>query len=184
MKKVIKEIKYIIKNKGYYIKHECKENGHRFNILNNNDVVSTVEIYISMENIIKVKEVKEEPLQKEVQKKVKEETEEIVFYITWVSTVVKYRGQKLALLLLIYSICYLKTEPKFSNIDYVKLDDTSDRSNILLPNMFNLLGFEFQEDTEISVNNTIISSGPEKQLLLDDEFINRLILLGVTMVKR
>jgi ribosomal protein S18 acetylase RimI-like enzyme len=93
--------------------------------------------------------------------------------IGWLSTEPAYKGQGLALLLLIYSICYLKQQ--LPDIDYVTLDDDSDRSDKIEKNIYDSLGFAFRDDVQIDISNTkkLNLSGPEKQLLLDGEFIRR-----------
>jgi len=91
--------------------------------------------------------------------------------IGWLSTEPAYKGQGLALLLLIYSICYLKQQ--LPDIDYVTLDDDSDRSDKIEKNIYDSLGFVFRDDVQIDISNTkkLNLSGPEKQLLLDGDFI-------------
>jgi ribosomal protein S18 acetylase RimI-like enzyme len=91
--------------------------------------------------------------------------------IGWLSTEPAYKGKGLALLLLIYSICYLKQQ--LPDIDYVTLDDDSDRSDKIEKNIYDSLGFVFRDDVQIDISNTkkLNLSGPEKQLLLDGEFI-------------
>jgi ribosomal protein S18 acetylase RimI-like enzyme len=93
--------------------------------------------------------------------------------IAWLSTEPAYKGQGLALLLLIYSICYLKQQ--LPDIDYVTLDDDSDRSDKIEKNIYDSLGFAFRDNVQIDVSSTkkLNLSGPEKQLLLDGEFIRR-----------
>jgi len=91
--------------------------------------------------------------------------------IAWLSTEPAYKGQGLALLLLIYSICYLKQQ--LPDINYVTLDDDSDRNDVIDKNIYDTLGFVFKGDIQIDVSSTkkLTLSGPEKQLLLDGEFI-------------
>ena len=91
--------------------------------------------------------------------------------IGWLSTEPAYKGKGLALLLLIYSICYLKQQ--LPDIDYVTLDDDSDRNDKIEKNIYDTLGFVFKGDIQIDVSSTkkLTLSGPEKQLLLDGEFI-------------
>lgn len=89
------------------------------------------------------------------------------------STEPPYKGQGLALLLLIYSICYLKQQ--LPDINYVTLDDDSDRNIVIEKNIYDSLGFAFRGDIHMDISSTkkIGLSGPEKQLLLDGEFIRR-----------
>lgn len=93
--------------------------------------------------------------------------------IAWLSTEPPYKGQGLALLLIIYGICYLKQQ--LPDINYVTLDDDSDRSDVIEKNIYDTLGFVFRDSIAIDISNTkkIGLSGPEKQLLLDGEFIRR-----------
>ena len=66
---------------------------------------------------------------------------------------------------------YLKQ--RFTNINYVKLDDDSDKSLHMKQNVYNKLGFVFQPPIELDMfKDILIISGPEKQLQLDNNFIN------------
>ena len=93
--------------------------------------------------------------------------------IAWLSTEQPYQGQGLALLLIIYSICYLKQQ--LPDINYITLDDDSDRNDKIEKNIYDSLGFAFRDDVQMDISNTkkLNLSGPEKQLLLDVEFIRR-----------
>ena len=93
--------------------------------------------------------------------------------IGWLSTEPSYQGQGLALLLIIYSICYLKQQ--LPDINYITLDDDSDRNDKIEKNIYDSLGFAFRDDVQMDISNTkkLNLSGPEKQLLLDVEFIRR-----------
>ena len=104
--------------------------------------------------------------------------------IAWLSTEPAYKGQGLALLLLIYSICYLKQQ--LPDINYITLDDDSDRSDKMEKNIYDSLGFVFRDDIQMDISNTkkLNLSGPEKQLLLNDEFIRRANLQLDTKFKR
>ena len=94
-----------------------------------------------------------------------------VFNITWLITLPKYQGQKLALLILIYSICYLKT--KHVNTKYVTLDDDSDNNLQIKNNIYNKIGLVQRDHLSLISKNILKIFGPEKQLLLDEEFIRR-----------
>jgi len=94
-----------------------------------------------------------------------------VFNITWLITLPEYQGQKLALLILIYSICYLKT--KHVNIIYVTLDDDSDNNFQIKKNIYNKIGFVYRDHLSLTSKNTLKIYGPEKQLLLDENFKRR-----------
>ena len=104
--------------------------------------------------------------------------------IGWLSTEPSYKGKGLALLLLIYSICYLKQQ--LPDINYITLDDDSDRSDKMEKNIYDSLGFVFRDDIQMDISNTkkLNLSGPEKQLLLNDEFIRRANLQLDTKFKR
>ena len=91
-----------------------------------------------------------------------------VFNITWLITLPKYQGQKLALLILIYSICYLKT--KHVNTKYVTLDDDSDNNLQIKNNIYNKIGFVQRDHLSLISKNRLKIDGPEKQLLLDENF--------------
>lgn len=91
-----------------------------------------------------------------------------VFNITWLITLPKYQGQKLALLILIYSICYLKT--KHVNTKYVTLDDDSDNNFQIKKNIYNKIGFVNRDHVSLISKNTLKIYGPEKQLSLDENF--------------
>jgi hypothetical protein len=94
-----------------------------------------------------------------------------VFNITWLFTSEEYKGQKLALLMLIYSICYLKHI--HLNTNYVTLDDDSDNSCKIKNNLYNKIGFVYRDFQSLASYNTLKMSGPEKQILLNREFIQR-----------
>ena len=102
-----------------------------------------------------------------------------VFNITWLFTSQEYQKQKLALLILIYSICYLKI--KHVNTKYVTLDDDSENSLKIKNNIYNKTGFVLRDHLSFASHNLLNISGPEKQLLLDEEFIRRAnkILSGI-----
>ena len=93
--------------------------------------------------------------------------------IAWLSTEPAYKGQGLALLLLIYSICYLKQQ--LPDINYVTLDDDSNRNDKIDKNIYDSLGFAFRDEIQMDISKTkqLKLSGPEKQLLLSDEFIRQ-----------
>lgn len=94
-----------------------------------------------------------------------------VFNITWLITLPKYQGQKLALLILIYSICYLKT--RHVNTKYVTLDDDSDNNFQIKKNIYNKIGFVYRDHLSLTSKNTLKIYGPEKQLSLDENFKER-----------
>ena len=77
----------------------------------------------------------------------------------------------MALLILIYGICHLKTQ--FPDITYVMVDDDSARSDYIENNIYHSLGFSFRDTIEMDMEKpkTLIMSGPDKQLLLDEKFI-------------
>ena len=96
-----------------------------------------------------------------------------LFHINWMSTDPKYTGQNLASLIIIYGICNLKQ--KFPEINYVTLDDDSARSSYIEKNVYTSLGFTFRDTIEMDIERPkrLKMSGPEKQLLLDDNFIEK-----------
>jgi len=93
--------------------------------------------------------------------------------IGWLSTDPDYQGQGLALLLIIYSICYLKQQLPY--INYVTLDDDSNRSNIIEKNIYDTLGFAFRDNIRMDISHTkkLDLTSPTKQLLFSSEFIRR-----------
>jgi hypothetical protein len=102
-----------------------------------------------------------------------------------VSTDPKYSGQNLASLIIIYGICNLKQ--KFPEINYVTLDDDSARSSYIEKNVYTSLGFTFRDTIEMDMERPkrLKMSGPEKQLLLDDNFIeNAKNKIGIVGGKR
>ena len=76
-------------------------------------------------------------------------------------------------MIIIYGICNLKQ--KFTEINYVTLDDDSARSNSIEKNVYTSLGFTFRDTIEMDMERPkrLKMSGPEKQLLLDDNFIEK-----------
>ena len=96
-----------------------------------------------------------------------------VLHVNSVSTEDDYRGQKLALLIIIYGICYMKQ--KNPDISYVTLDDDSDRNTHIGKNIYDSLGFDYRYPTEMDMTKKrkLIIHEAEKQLLLDDLFIHK-----------
>lgn len=91
-----------------------------------------------------------------------------VINITSLFTEEAYKGKKLASLILIYAICYLKL---FLDIKYFTLDDDSD-NNDKIKNIYNSIGFSPIGHVELmNFNNKLKTFGPEKQLLLNDTFL-------------
>ena len=156
-------VENIITNKGYRLQTEQDDNGtYIFNIYDNEIQISNLQIVNSTGTII-------QGITRESNKNQLEDVP--LFRINWVSTNPKYTGQNLASLIIIYSICYLKQ--RFTNINYVKLDDDSDKSLHMKQNVYNKLGFVFQPPIELDMfKDILIISGPEKQLQLDNNFIN------------
>lgn len=159
---LLERVQSIITGKGYKIESNLLGEEYTFNIKDNDVIASNIRIYKTDGNITIGKT------------RTRQESEEQnIFKITWIDTTEKYRGQGLALLLLIYGICYLKND--FPYVSYVTLDDDSDRSDKLESNIYGSLGFEFQGliSLDITKRNKLNLSGPEKQLLLDENFIRK-----------
>ena len=159
---LLERVQSIITGKGYKIESNLLGEEYTFNIKDNDVIASNIRIYKTDGNIITGKT------------RTRQELEEPnIFKITWIDTTEEYRGQGLALLLLIYGICYLKDA--FPDVSYVTLDDDSDRSDKLESNIYGSLGFEFQGliSLDITKRNRLNLSGPEKQLLLDENFIRK-----------
>lgn len=151
-----------IKEKGYHLQMEVINGTYVFNIYNNETSIANLEIVNSIGTILAGK------TRSQYQNQLEDHD---ILHIKWVSTEKDYRGQNLALLIMIYSICYLKLQ--FPNINYVTLDDDSDRSCKIEKNIYNSLGFSFRDLTEMDMERPkrLKISGPEKQLLLDNNFI-------------
>lgn len=92
-----------------------------------------------------------------------------VFNISWLHTHQSYLGQKLASLILIYGLCYLKKTYKTTK--YAILDDDSDNNKSLDKNIYNKLGFTYRGFQSLESDKEIIMTGPEKQLNFDDNFL-------------
>ena len=154
-------VRNIIINKGYVLQMEYNNGIYNFNIYDNNNVICNLQITNTVGNILVGK------TRSRYQNKMEDHN---IFKISWVYTQPNYRGNKLALLLIIYSICYLKIQ--YPNINYVTLDDDSDNS-IYIKNIYNSVGFNFQEPIEMDLlkSNRLKISGPEKQLLIDNVFL-------------
>jgi hypothetical protein len=157
-------VENIITNKGYRLSEQPIENNgtYIFNIYHNEKVITNLQISNSTGTIIhgKTRSSYNNP---------PEDTP--VFTIGWVSTETLYQGQHLGILIIIYGICYLKE--RFASVNYVKLDDDTNNSLHIKKNIYNRLGFVFQNHIELDMfRDILIISGPEKQLQLDNNFIN------------
>ena len=158
-------VENIITNKGYRLQMEQDDNGtYIFNIYNNEIPISNLQISNTTGTII-------QGITRESNKNQLEDVP--LFHINWVSTDPKYSGKNLASLIIIYSICNLKQ--KFPEINYVTLDDDSARSSYIEKNVYTSLGFTFRDTIEMDMERPkrLKMSGPEKQLLLDDNFIEK-----------
>ena len=161
-----KKVETIIGMKGYLLKPDVvsDEYGNKtyvFNIYNKDGIIITnLQMVITRGNITG-----------KTRSSFKEEKEEDVFQINWVSTNQEYRGQQLATLVIIYSICYMVLNAK--NIQYVILDDDSDKSIYMKKNIYNSLGFIPRDLVSLNMtkSETLNILGPEKQLAIDDAFI-------------
>jgi hypothetical protein len=165
-------VKTIIEHKGYklYYEYNNDDEPHVFKILTEDmpkDQIDNLPAFLQM--YVTTGNVDTRPYQL----RPIEETEVPVFHITWVSTGDNYRGQGLALLILIYGICFLKE--KFPHINYVTLDDDSQNNTSVKGNIYTRLGLDYIGLIELNIlqQGELKISGPEKQLLLDNAFINR-----------
>lgn len=169
-------VENIITNKGYRLQTEQDDNGtYIFNIYDNEIQISNLQISNSTGTII----------QGITRESNKNQLEVPLFHINWVSTNPKYTGKNLASLIIIYGICNLKQ--KFPEINYVTLDDDSARSPYIEKNVYTSLGFTFRDTIEMDMERPkrLKMSGPEKQLLLDDNFIeNAKNKIGIAGGKR
>lgn len=158
-----KKVETIIGMKGYLLKPDVvsDEYGNKtyvFNIYNKDGIIITnLQMVITRGNI--------------TGKTRSSFKEEDVFQINWVSTNQEYRGQQLATLVIIYSICYMVLNAK--NIQYVILDDDSDKSIYMKKNIYNSLGFIPRDLVALNMtkSETLNILGPEKQLAIDYAFI-------------
>jgi ribosomal protein S18 acetylase RimI-like enzyme len=159
---LLEKVQSIVISKGYRLEMNMIGEAYVFYIYDNEIMTSNIQIYKSTGTIIVGKTRRKQELE-----------DYDNFNISWISTEPPYRGQGLALLLLIYGICYLKQ--KYPDINYVTLDDDSDRNDRIEPNLYDSLGFGFRDEIKMDISNAnkLKLSGPEKQLLLDNEFIRR-----------
>jgi GNAT superfamily N-acetyltransferase len=127
-----------------------------FNITDNNENVASIQTYLLTSNIV--------------------DTSGVVigvnlpaFSISVLDTDEGYQGKGYASLLLIYALCYLKLNNP--DVNYSILDDDSGRSESLIGNIYNSLGYVFQGNIALDITNSkkIILSGPERQLMLDTQ---------------
>lgn len=156
------KVEHIIKGKGYTLVFRVVDGTHFFDINNKGRSIANLQITNTTGSISVGKT-------RNQHKNLLEDQD--VIYVSWISTEHVYRGQQLALLILIYGICYLKTQ--FPNITYVILDDDSDRSASIKKNIYDLIGFSFRDTIEMDIKTPkkLKLSGPEKQLLLGKDFI-------------
>jgi hypothetical protein len=159
---LLDKVQSIIISKGYRLEMNIIEEAYVFYIYDNQTMAANIQMYKSTGIIVVGKT-----------RRKKELDDHDNFNVSWISTEIPYRGQGLAMLLLIYGICYLKLQ--FPEINYVTLDDDSDRSDKIEPNVYDSLGFYFRDEIKMDISNTkkLKLSGPEKQLLLDSEFVRR-----------
>jgi hypothetical protein len=94
--------------------------------------------------------------------------------ILWLETKEAYRNHNLGMLLMYYGILRLKLYD--ANIQYVMVDDVSDNSCLINKNIYNKFGFIFQGQVALNLtkHNCVILYGPEKQLEINDAFMERL----------
>ena len=159
----LERVQSIVTAMGYHIEMRLTDETYVFSIYDNETRACYMQIGKSTGNIIVGKT-----------RHSKTELEDLdIFIVSWISTETPYKGKGLALLLLIYGICYLKEQ--FPDINYVTLDDDSDRNDKILKNIYDSLGFVFKDNIAIDISGTkkLKLSTPDKQLLLDDEFIRR-----------
>lgn len=147
--------KHKITKMDYKISYEIdQDSAHIFRLMSSNAVICVLVIYITESTIIQKKQ----------------EVELGVFNVNWIKTTNIFKGQGFATMLLIYGICYLKSH--YPDINYAKLDDVSDNSDSMQQNLYNKIGFVFQEKPTIDPSNKdkLCIKGPEKQLLINNRF--------------
>ena len=159
---LLDKVQRIITAKGYRLEMNINDESYVFSIYDNETRACYIQIGKSTGTIVIGKTRRKQELE-----------DYDTINIAWLSTEQPYQGQGLALLLIIYSICYLKQQ--LPDINYVTLDDDSDRSYKMEKNIYDSLGFVFRDDIQMDISNTkkLNLSGPEKQLLLNDEFIRQ-----------
>jgi len=160
---LLERIQYIVQTKGCHIVMKEIDSAYMFTIYDNyGTVISSVTTYKSTGTIVLGKTRRQTEME-----------DYPIFNISALNTNPAYTGQGFALLILIYGICYLKL--LFPEIDFVTLEDSSERRISIQPNIYDSLGFSYREPIriEIGIPNTIHNSSPDKQLLLDNEFIRR-----------
>jgi hypothetical protein len=161
---IVKKINTIVEDKGYSIhsRYDEEEGAFMFEIIHGDIVVSYIQMYNDSSRTIKIgqEEIEMSPL----------------ISISSLSTMTDYRGKGLALLLISYGICYLKKQSieQSSDIEYAILDDDSDNNTMIKGNIYNQFGFVYRDTpiTDPLDTNKVMPVGPEKQLLIDRNFIN------------
>jgi hypothetical protein len=161
---LLEKVQFIVQNIGCHIEMNQIDSAYMFTIYDNYGTkISSITTYKSTGTIVlgmatrRQKEIEDFP----------------IFNISALNTEPAYTGQGFAVLILIYSICYLKQ--LFPEIDFVTLEDASDRRISIQRNIYDSLGFYYREPIriDIGISKTIHNSSPDKQLLLDNEFVRR-----------
>ena len=172
------QVDQIIRSKNYRI--EVEDSNHQiidandidysyhyiFYIYNDSQIITSLEIYVVKEDIVFHNT-----------RSHKGETH-VVCNIKHVITSLAYRKQNLATLLIIYGISYLKI--KHENMVAAILDDVSDFSKKTDIGPYTRLGFVPRDNTSLSMKKRKelnLLDGPEKQVILDTHFINRIFRL-------
>jgi hypothetical protein len=157
-----------IKNMGYTININTNDNIFEFLIQKEYDTAGYVQMVISNEEINTAKQ--------NTRASASVEHPEIpVIHILYLFVNQHFRGQKLAILLMLYGLCYLKKI--YPYIKYASLDDDSDKSLANdASNIYNRLGFQFKGpiSQDMYSKTQLNISGPEK--ILDLNFFENRIL--------
>lgn len=84
-----------------------------------------------------------------------------------------FRGQGLSKVLLIFGLCYFKF--RHPHFQYSVLDDTSNHASQVTGNVYNQVGYEFVEPTQLSDTEPghLRLSDPCKSLKLDQAFLEK-----------
>jgi ribosomal protein S18 acetylase RimI-like enzyme len=138
---LLDRVQTIVTSMGYHIEMRLTDATYVFTIYDNETIACYIQIGQSTGTIV----VGKTRTKKEIE-------DHDTIDIAWLSTEPSYKGKGLALLLLIYSICYLKQQ--LPDIDYVTLDDDSDRNDKIEKNIYDTLGFVFKGDIQIDVSST------------------------------
>jgi len=161
---LLNEIKNLLMEKNIYINEQIIEDGNERDInINltdkNNNLIGNINGGIGdfsiIENGYKI--------------------EKKAFSISWVNIEKNYQGNNLGTFLIVY--CIYLCKKKFTDIQFIVLDDDTDETNTE-KNIYKKLGFIYQETKEIideNGNKIEVNTSSEMQLNISDFFNNNLL---------